>query len=214
MNDQQHIRVLIIEDDEGDAALLCRLLADAQSIYVDTERAARFSSAVEFLKKKEFDLVLTDLGLPDSQGIGTFMKIHEIYPEVPVIVLTGFDDEETAVTAVQRGAQDYLIKGRIDADALIRSMRYAMERQKLLTALEKSLREIKTLRGFIPVCAWCRKIRDDDGYWKRLEVYLEGHLDISVTHGICPSCLKKTYPDLYEELKSKSPELWDEDKMK
>lgn len=69
------------------------------------------------------------------------------------------------------------------------------------------LREIKTLRGLIPVCAWCRNIRDDNGYWKQLETYLSDHLEVSFTHGICPSCLKKVRPEVYEKLKNENPAL-------
>jgi signal transduction histidine kinase len=206
---KQHIRVLIIEDDEGDTVLICRLLGNAQSVYVDITRASRVSSAIEFLKEKRFDVVLSDLGLPDSRGIDTFFKVHALCPEIPVIVLTGHDDEATAVTAVQSGAQDYLVKGQIDTNILIRSMRYAMERHKLLSELEKNLREVKTLRGLIPMCAWCRKIRDDRGYWKKVETYIAEHTDAAFSHGICPECLAKTDPGVYEKAKRETPELFE-----
>jgi signal transduction histidine kinase len=158
------------------------------------------SSALESLAAEQFDVIVSDLGLPDSQGIETFLSIHAQYPDIPIIVLTGLSDEDLALKAVQSGAQDYLVKGRVEGDLLLRSMRYAIERQKMIAQLEKSLKEIKTLRGLIPMCAWCRNIRDDKGYWKKVEKYIEEHTDAAFTHGICPNCMKKVHPELYEKI--------------
>ena len=204
---KQNIRVLIIEDDDGDAELILRSLLLAERIYFDTERAGRMSAGVDLLGKKSFDVVLSDLGLPDSLGIETFEKLHSLYPETPVIVLTGFDDKDTALRAVKSGAQDYLVKGQIETNLLIRSIQYAIERQKLITQLEKSLKEIKTLRGLLPMCAWCRKIRDDKGYWQGLETYIQKYTDASFSHGICPDCMKKVYPELFEKIKLENPDM-------
>jgi DNA-binding NtrC family response regulator len=183
--------------------LLCRILAKAENIYFDTEHAGLMSSGVDLLGKKKFDVILSDLGLPDSIGIGTFKTFHSLYPDIPVIVLTGLDDENTALVAVQSGAQDYLVKGQIDTRQLTRSIRYAIERQKLVTELEKSRKEIKTLQGLLPMCAWCKKIRDDKGYWKNLETYIRENTDAAFTHGICPECMKKVEreedPDFKEQ---------------
>jgi len=151
------------------------------------------------------------MGLPDSAGVETLVKLHNSYPDIPMIVLTGLDDENTALAAVQRGAQDYLIKGQIDTSQLIRSIRYAMERQKLKTELEKRLKEIKTLQGLLPMCAWCKNVRDDNGYWKNLEAYIKEHSDAEISHGICPKCMKKTYPGLYEEIQRENPSILGEE---
>jgi DNA-binding NtrC family response regulator len=199
-SNKQEIRVLLIEDDPDHAYLFREILRDAQDVFIDIRHSDRLSSALESLSAGQFDIVVSDLGLPDSQGIETFLRIHTQYPDVPIIVLTGLNDEDLALKAVQSGAQDYLVKGRVEGDLLIRSMRYSIERQKMLAQLEKNLKEIKTLRGLIPMCAWCRKIRDDKGYWKKVEKYVEEHTDASFTHGICPVCMKKVNPDLYEEI--------------
>ena len=207
MDDKRRIKGLIIEDNDGDAELIRRFLSKAEGVYFDMERAERMSAGIDFLGKKGFDIVLLDLGLPDSLGIETFVKLHGLYPETPVIVLTGLDDENTALSAVKSGAQDYLVKGQIDTNLLLRSIQYAVERHKLITQLEKSLQEIKTLRGLLPVCAWCKKIRDDKGYWKGMEAYIKEHTDATFSHGICPECLKKVDPDLYEKMKLENPDL-------
>lgn len=188
------IVVLLIEDSEDDAALISRILLKITSVSVDIKHADSLSSAIQLLVSEQFDVILSDLGLPDSQGIETFERIHAWRPNTPVIILSGLSDEDLALKAVQSGAQDYLVKGKVDSNLLGRSLRYAIERQKLLSQLEESLKEIKTLKGLIPMCAWCKKIRDDKGYWKRVETYIEEHTGAAFTHGICPDCLKKIEP--------------------
>ena len=73
------------------------------------------------------------------------------------------------------------------------------EREKLISELQEAMSRIKTLSGLLPTCAWCRKVRDDDGYWKKVETYIEEHSDASFTHGICPECLQKNDPEAYKE---------------
>lgn len=103
------------------------------------------SSALENLASETFDIVVTDLGLPESKGMESFLKLHTPYPHVPVIVLTGLSDEKLAIQAVRSGAQDYLVKGTIDSALLLKAIRYSIERQRLLTELENKLGEIRRL---------------------------------------------------------------------
>jgi len=152
------------------------------------------TAALDRLAEGTFDIVVADLGLPDSQGIDTFMRIHARYPDMPVIVLSGMSDEDIAIKAVQKGAQDYFVKDIANGDMLIRSIRYSIERQKLMSQLEKSLHEIRTLKGLIPMCAWCKKIRGDQGYWEKVETYIEEHTEATFSHGICPECLARNFP--------------------
>ena len=207
ISEKPHIKVLLIEDDEGHAEIICRFLSKAENIYFDTEHAGLMSSGLDLLGKNDFDVILSDLDLPDSKGIETLETVHSRYPDIPVVVLTARDDENTALSAVQGGAQDYLVKGQIDTRQLTRSIRYAIERQKLITELEKSRKEIKTLQGLLPMCAWCREIRDDKGYWKSLETYIRENTDAAFTHGICPKCMKKVERELYEKMKQEDPDF-------
>jgi len=78
------------------------------------------------------------------------------------------------------------------------------EKEKLIADLQEALTSIKVLKGLIPLCAWCKKVRDDKGYWKKVERYIEEHSDASFTHGICPQCLQKTDPETYEEYEGKT----------
>ena len=191
MSVKQNFTVLLLEDDEADAELIRELLSESQTISIKLARADRLSSAATCLAREKPDIILSDLDLPDSKGIDTFIKVHDLAPDMPVMVLTGLNDEETAILALRKGAQDYLVKGTFDANLLSRSIIYSIERKKLMIQLEHSLREIRTLKGMIPICAWCRKLRDDDGYWKQVEAYLSEHTDAQFTHGVCPECSLK-----------------------
>jgi DNA-binding NtrC family response regulator len=193
--DAKPIIVLLIEDSEDDALLIRKSLAGAMKVPYELKHVDGLSRGMECLAGGEIDVVLLDLGLPDGRGISTFSVLHKHSPDVPVIVLTGHDDEELAIEAVQKGAQDYLVKGKVDGGLLRRSIRYAIERQKLSTQLKQSMKEINTLRGFLPICANCKKIRDDRGYWTQIETYISMHSEAEFSHGLCPECVVKLYGD-------------------
>ncbi len=125
------LRILLIEDNPGDADLVREYLLDAQRGPIDVEHAARLSAGLARLADHRYDAVLLDLGLPDSQGLETFRRTHAQRPEAAVVVLSGFGDQTLALEALQEGAQDYLVKGEIDSKTLERSLRYAVERKRI-----------------------------------------------------------------------------------
>jgi sigma-B regulation protein RsbU (phosphoserine phosphatase) len=137
---EKPVQILLVEDNAGDARLLQELLADASAPFF-VEHVRKLSEAVERLKRGDIDVVMSDLSLPDSQGMATFEKLHATAPTVPVIVVSGMDDETLAVETVRRGAQDYLVKGRGDTHLLVRSIRYALKR----VAAERELAEERNL---------------------------------------------------------------------
>lgn len=193
---KEKIRVLLIEDNPGDARLIQELASDLFCF----ECADRLSKGMARLSVPYIDVVLLDLGLPDSQGIETFINLHSQNPSMPVVVLTGLNDEEIGIMAVQKGAQDYLVKGEVDKNLLARSMLYAIERQKLLWDLKNANTKIDMLECLLPICSGCKKIRDKEGSWIRVESYIEAHSKTKTrfTHGMCPECLKEYYPELYK----------------
>jgi len=142
-NDEIH--VLLIEDDAADDELIAALLLRSKTMSFRMERSTRLGQALDRLAKDRIDLVLLDLGLPDSWGLDTFVRAHSLFPDVPIIVLTGLDDEETALAAVQKGAQDYLDKGALNSVLLQKTVRYAIERQKLVTELKGKIEDIGKL---------------------------------------------------------------------
>ena len=129
------IKVLLVEDNLGDARLLYEGLAEALPEQFQMTHARRLSEALEYLWQETCDVVLLDLGLPDSHGLDTLVVTRAQAPGVPIVVLTGFQDEALAVEALKGGAQDYLVKGQVDSNLLGRSMRYAIVRKATEEAL-------------------------------------------------------------------------------
>jgi DNA-binding response OmpR family regulator len=196
----QLIRLLMVEDNPDECELLQDLLQtmDDEQPHFDCICCPRLSQALSAAKDKPFDAVLLDLSLPDSHGLPTFQRLHAAIPGLPVVVLTGLADEELALQAVQQGAQDYVVKGEMAPRLLVRSIRYAIERQRLLHRLEEAKGKIHQLGQLIPICAWCKKIRTDENYWLQVEEYLRDHADVNVSHGICPECLQRNLESLPE----------------
>ena len=135
-----HTNVLLIEDNAGDADLVRLRLLEGGS-QLDVRCVGRLSTALASVANQPPAVVLLDLTLPDSHGPETFRRLHDQAPGIPVVILTAVDDEEMAASTVQQGAQDYLLKGQVDGKQLARSIRYAVERQALLTSLETSRRQ-------------------------------------------------------------------------
>ncbi|MBI2371069.1 MAG: response regulator [Deltaproteobacteria bacterium] len=123
------IRVLLIEDNPGDVRLLQAWLADVRGVPLALEHADRLAAGLARLARGGIDAVLLDLSLPDSEGLETFTRAHAHAPVVPIVVLTGLDDEMVGMKAVREGAQDYLVKGQLTGPLLVRALRYAIERQ-------------------------------------------------------------------------------------
>lgn len=130
-----HLRILVVEDNPGDAALLENMLNEA-AVSFELKCVERLSSGIEQIKTNSYDVILLDLGLPDSFGLETLIKFNAIQPAAPIIVLTGLADEAVGTEAVKAGAQDYLIKGQIDKNLLSRSINHAIERKRSAEAIQ------------------------------------------------------------------------------
>jgi DNA-binding response OmpR family regulator len=199
----KRMQVLLVEDDSEDARLFQAMLAHNAADEFQLARVSRLAEAVGNLKRDVYDLILSDLGLPDSQGLPTFLSLRGQAPALPIVVLSGLEDEEFAVKAVQEGAQDYLVKSQVNGPLLVRSLRYAIERKRieserdrLIHELQEALAKVKLLSGMLPICAWCKKVRDDQNYWQEVECYVASHCEARFTHGICPACVEKTMVNL------------------
>lgn len=150
--EERSIQVLIIEDNPGDARLLQELLREVNSVQFQLSQAASLQVGLEQLKNQTFDIVLLDLSLPDSQGLATFITLHQQSPAVPVVVITGLNDETLADRAVQAGAQDYLIKGQVSSDLLARAIRYAIERNRTEQRIREQAALLDIATDAILVC--------------------------------------------------------------
>ena len=132
------IKVLLIEDNPGDTALIREMLDDNEQIQFEVTNTARLDNGLKLLVKDSFDVILLDLSLPDSNGIDTFNVMKYNATNIPIIVLTGLKDDIFAISAVGRGAQDYLVKGEVTNKQLIRSICYAIERKRIEKELNES----------------------------------------------------------------------------
>src|SRR5271154_4586326 len=127
--------LLLVEDNPGDARLLREMISEAGARNMEMTHAQCMKEAERHLSDREVDIILLDLGLPDVEGMMAVQRIRAAAPSVPLVVLTGRDDEALAALALQEGAQDYLIKGQIDSRGLLRALRYAIERKTMEEAL-------------------------------------------------------------------------------
>ena len=301
-------KILLIEDNPGDARLVQELLKDIDGVSNELVWMDSLSKGIYMLTQDSFFMVFLDINLPDSFGINTYLTLGRHVHNLPVIILSGLNDETIALDAIRNGAQDYLVKDTLTSEILKRTIRYAIERQhakselqaseqrfremienavdavlivdsdgmiqfmnpaaenlfgqsademigtnfgfpassgataeleilkngaptiaqmrtnetfwegktvnmsvlrdiseqkkilaereELIAKLEASLAEIKTLSGMLPICSYCKKIRNDKGYWNQLEEYIQENSTAQFSHGICPACAKEHFPDI------------------
>jgi signal transduction histidine kinase len=140
---EHSIKVLLIEDDELDAREVAEMFTEMPEVPVDLMHRCDLTDGIRSLREVGADVVLLDLGLPESRGVETLDRLRADVPDVAVVVITSADDREVGVTAVQHGAQDYLIKGKVDAELLTRSVSYAIERHRMQLDLRRLTDELE-----------------------------------------------------------------------
>lgn len=201
MNDP--VKVLIAEDDYLVSREITRLLKEAG--YIVAGEAATGKEALAMVKEKAPDVVIMDIQMPEMDGLEATRQIQEQCP-VPVIILSAHETMELVDLAGRAGAAAYLTKppksAEIDRAITIAMARHddLVELRRLNRELEKALDDIKILQGILPICAHCKKIRDEEGVWNQLEDYIYAHSEAQFSHGICPECMD-TY---YSEYKNKN----------
>ena len=164
------IHILLIEDNSGDARLLEELLQEVSSVQFKLEHVDRLSRGFQCLQTNRFDIILLDLSLPDAQGFETFVRLYKYARQIPIVVITGTNDETLAVRAVQEGAQDYLVKGQVSGDLLVRSMRYAIERKRT----EQKIREQAALLDIATDAILVRDLDNHILFWNKGAEHLYG----------------------------------------
>jgi len=137
------LKILFVEDNPDHVLLIQGMLNEISEFQLELEHKDHLIPALDVLDNTDFDLVLLDFSLPDCQGLDILIKVKTQFPELPIIVVSALDDEDIAIKALQTGAQDYLVKGQIDAVLLGRSIRYAIERERAEVALRKTHQELK-----------------------------------------------------------------------
>ncbi len=188
---KQEIKVLLITSDESEIENINNFLAQTEQQSIKIETSDTFTKALKILNDKKFDVIMLDLDLPDTQGISTFVRMRTEGPDIPIILFVEKKDREIANEAIHEGALDYFEKRKLSGELLVRVFRYAVERYKMLKSLQVAVDNLKNLRGLLPICAWCKNIRDDKGYWSKVESYITYHSEADFTHSICPACKEK-----------------------
>ena len=196
--------ILLCDDQPTNLEILIQALQKDYRLQVtkDGETALRLAG----LKEKPA-LVLLDIIMPNMDGyeVCRRLKANPETASIPVIFLTALDQQDDETLGLRLGAADYLTKP-FNMDIIRLRVRHHLtlkQQQDLLEeqnrALKEALEQVKLLNGLLPICASCKKIRDDKGYWKQLEYYLESHSEVQFTHSLCPECAHKLYPGLCDD---------------
>ncbi len=213
--ESNNLRVLLIDDDEVDRMRTVRLLGQMHDVKFDVTEALSVSEGISVLKNNNFDCILLDYRLTDGDAINFLVEVDAVKGICPPIILqTVMDDEKKALETVAYGAQDYLVKGRFDSTLLMRTIRYSIqrdllikERNRLANELKSAYERIQTLEGILPICSYCKKIRDSEKKWEQIESYITKRSPAKFSHSICPECLEREHPDVYDSIKSKETNI-------
>ena len=211
--------IIIVDDSRDEQELLLTRLRAAgygSLMVADSAEAAFGMLGMDQTGQRTegIDLILMDIMLPGVDGFEACRRITatESLQDIPIIVITVKTDEQALLAAFAAGAMDYIRKPVSPAELVARvssaltlreerNTRKAREQELLLRTqdLEQALREVKVLRGFIPICAQCKRVRTDTGDWQRLEEYIRDHSEAEFSHGICQVCMKEVYPNVSKD---------------
>jgi DNA-binding NtrC family response regulator len=194
---------MVIDDDQS----LRKTLADILRLKgYETVSAANGMEGLALMRENPVNLALIDIGLPDISGVEVLIRIKADYPSTEVIILTGNATLDSAIEAANRGAFSYLIKP-YDIEQLTLNIRRAVEkrqaeedRERLILELKEALSKVKQLEGIIPICSYCKKIRDDKESWQQMESYITEHSEALFSHGICPECFTRVSNENLEKI--------------
>jgi CheY-like chemotaxis protein len=196
-------KILVVEDDKNVAAVL---EARLESFGYDVcDIAASGQRAIDSALRLDPDIILMDILLEgEMNGIEAAGKIRE-QSDVPIIFLTCLNDPDVLARAIDTNPYGYLVKP-YDNAALKSSLEITLikhqadkEKQELIAKLEDALLQVRRLSGLLPICASCKRIRNEEGGWQEIEDYIACHSEADFSHGICPKCARRLYPEVYRE---------------
>lgn len=211
---------ILIVDDSLDQQLLLRMILNKAGhqdlLLADSAAAAYGHLGIDHPPPADqphpIDLILMDFLMPDTDGVAAtrHIKSRDFLRDIPVIVITAKTDLDNLQAAFSAGAMDFITKpvNSVELHARVNSAltlkkemdcRKAREQElrRSNEELQRALREVKVLKGLVPICASCKKIRNDQGFWQQLEEYLQQHSEAEFSHGLCTPCIKKLYPGVY-----------------
>lgn len=192
--------ILIIDDDKAVRQGLSFFLEDLGYRILSAENGR---VGVDLFECQNVDLVLVDLRMPEMDGLEVLDRISQNNPYTPLIVLTGATTISDAINAMKHGAWDYLVKPINDTSKLVDAIENGLSKARLkkeqfLKKVQEALDGMKMLKGIIPMCSFCKKIHDTDNNWEDIDVYIANNSQAIVSHGCCPECRKKYYPEFID----------------
>ncbi len=200
----KEIRILFVEDKPEEAVKVDHAL-DKSGLAFQFRQVGTREDFIHELQLHPPDVILSDYGLPALNGLTALAIAREKCPEVPFIFVTGALGEEVAIETFEHGATDYVLKNCLDnlGPTVYRALETAEERrlhrllehdrEQLIQELNEALGKVRTLSGLLCICSDCKKIRDEQMEWIPLEQFLELHLDVEFSHGLCPQCLPRYF---------------------
>lgn len=205
------MKILIAEDDLTSHRVLKAVLEKWEYEVLSTYNGREAWEALQ--QHKNIRLAVLDWMMPEMDGVELIGKIRmaKELKSMYIILLTALEQKEDIIAGLEAGANDYITKPfhrnelrvRIKVGERVAGLQGELHQR--IHELEEALDQIKTLKGLIPMCAGCKKIRDDQGYWQQVEEYILEHSEAAVSHGLCPECIAKYYPE-YSEIKAKKNE--------
>jgi YesN/AraC family two-component response regulator len=199
------VAVLYVEDEPTTRETVSAMLErQIRTVY----QAGDGKAGLQAFKAHRPEVVITDIRMPVMGGLDMAREIRVLAPRTHIIVTTAHNDTDFFLDAIDIGIDQYVLKP-VNRDRLFEAIRKCQEilglertitfkdaeQKRLIKELQQALASIKTLSGLIPICASCKKIRDDQGYWNQLEAYISEHSSAEFSHGICPDCAVKMYPN-------------------
>jgi phosphoserine phosphatase RsbU/P len=199
------MKILIAEDDFTSRTVLTAVLKKQGHEVTATVNGAEAWQALQ--QPEAPKLAILDWMMPEMDGLEVVRRVRALQTDRPpyIIMLTTKGEKADIIAGLESGANDYLAKPFDPGElrARIEVGRRMVEMQAALASkigeLRQALDQIKTLRGIVPICANCKKIRDDQGYWNQVEVYVRDHTEAEFSHSICPDCVNELYPEFVHD---------------
>ena len=204
----QPLRVLHVEDSETDALRAFHSLKK-HGYSPQVDRVVLPGDFSGQLSKEPYDVVLSDFNLPGWNGLDVLEALESLQQDVPFILVTGSFTDALAAEFIDKGADDYVLKDRLERlplavrrvlrerRLLAERQRAAEERERLLTKLQDALAEVKRLTGLLPLCVTCKRVLNARGHWNRIEIYIENNSEARISPSLCPDCAGKFHPDRF-----------------
>jgi YesN/AraC family two-component response regulator len=204
------ISVLYVEDEPITRSAVVRMLKRRVETLYEAENG---KEGLELFKQNRPNIVISDIRMPVLDGIGMSKEIKLLDKNSKIILTTAHSDASILLDSIEVGVDKYILKP-LDMDALYSAMdqcaetvmlerkiqQQNREKDELIAKLQEALDNVKKLSGLIPICSNCKKIRNDEGYWKQIEGYISEHSEARFSHGICPDCAKKIYSEFLKDV--------------